>query len=219
MPMQRVKKRRKPTHISYDEFREAALANSCCGQTIGSMAEHIVCLARDTIKNASPVYAFEELLSQIEGLPVHGFWHHMLPGQVLLSCLQNAGYQIAQELIDEAIERGRLTPPGSCGFLGPCGALVSATAAYSILLGSTPVATDRREKILKFYSQVAAQLAHLDGNRCCKKSSYVAFEVACEEFSKIGFDLPKEYFHGRCRYFSMNETCDGDTCVYFPTRK
>jgi hypothetical protein len=206
----------KPHRICYEEFRHTALANPCCGQTVGGMAEHLFQLARREVKGTAPAAAFEALLDQVQELPVHGFWHHALPGEILLLCLQQAGYPIAEELIEEIIERGRLSPPGTCGFLGPCGALVSAAAAYAMLLGSTPAAADRRERLLRFHARLAARLAELGGSRCCKKSSYTALDLAREEFANLGFGLPHEEFAGRCRFCADNETCDGAECVYFP---
>jgi hypothetical protein len=211
-------RRRKPARISYREFREAALAGPCGDTTIGEMATRLVALARTEVTGTAPAAALEDLLAPIEGLPVHGFWHHALAGEILLLCLRNAGYPIAEELVDEVAERGWLTPAGSCGFLGPCGALVSASSAYAILLGSTPVAADRRERLLQFHARLAARLADLGGSRCCKKSTYTALALARDEFAKLGFELPREEFAGRCRFFADNETCDGAECEYFPRK-
>lgn len=207
--------KQKPVRINYDEFQRSALAGPCSGQTIGEMAEYLVGLAPRVIEGTSPAAAFEALLDQVRGLPVHGFWHHTLPGEVLLLCLQQAGYAISDELIEEMIARGRLSPPGTCGFLGPCGALTSVSAAHAIVLGSTPVAADRREQVLRFHARLAARLAELGGSRCCKKSSYVALELGREEFAKLGFELPRETFAGRCQFSADNESCDGADCVYF----
>ncbi len=218
MDVRTEKLRQKPIRIPYQEFRETALANPCCGRTIGDMAEQLALLARTGVKGTAPAAAFEELVGHIENLPVHGFWHHMLPGQILLLCLRNAGVPIQEELVDEVVERGRLTPPGSCGFLGPCGALVSAALAYAVLLGSTPVASDRRGRLLQFHARLASRLAGLGGSRCCKKSTYTALELAQQELAKLGCELPREEFSGRCRFFADNETCDGADCVYFPQR-
>ena len=215
---QTEKLRQKPARISYQKFRETAVANRCCGATIGEISERVIALARCEVKGTSPAAALEDVLSAIDGLPVHGLWHHSVPGELLLLCLRNAGYPIAEELIDEVVERGRLTPPGACGFLGPCGALVSAASAYAVLLGSTPVAFDRRERLLQFHARVAARLAELGGNRCCKKSTYTALDLAQEEFARLGYALPREEFAGRCRFFPDNETCDGHDCVYFPRK-
>lgn len=205
----------KPTRINYDEFRRNALSSPCCGRTLEETAELLVLLAKQEVKGAAPAAALEELLDR-PGLPVHGFWHHTLAGEILLLCLQQAGYPVADDLIDEIIARGRLSPAGTCGFLGPCGALASVSAAYAILLGSTPVATDRREQLLKFSARLATRLAELGGSRCCKKSSYAALEIAQDEFAKLGFELPREKFAGRCQFSADNENCDGEDCVYFP---
>jgi hypothetical protein len=218
MDAQIEKPRQKPIRISYQKFRESALATPCCGETIGEMTERVIALARSEVKGTSPAAALEDLLSTIEGLPVHGLWHHSVAGELLLICLRNAGHAIADDLIDEVVERGRLTPPGACGFLGPCGALVSAASAYAILLGSTPVAADRRERLLQSHARLASRLASLGGSRCCKKSTYTALELAQDEFAKLGFELPREEFAGRCRFFADNETCDGAECVYFPRK-
>lgn len=218
MDAQTEKPRQKPIHISYKNFRGIAVAIPCCGWTVGQMAERVIALARSDVKGTSPAAALEDLLSAIEGLPVHGLWHHSVVGELLLICLQNAGYPIAEELVDEVVERGCLTPPGACGFLGSCGALVSAATAYAILLGSTPVAAERRERLLQFHARLAARLAGLGGSRCCKKSAYTALELAQDEFAKFGFELPREEFVGRCKFFADNETCDGAECVYFPQR-
>ncbi len=97
-------------------------------------------------------------------------------------------------------------------------ALASAASAYAILLGSTPVATEPRERLLAFSAKLAARLAEIGGSRCCKKSSYAALEVARDAFAELGFELPEEQFEGRCRFSADNDTCDGAECVYFPRK-
>jgi hypothetical protein len=211
----RVKK--KPTYISYAEFREAAGASGCaCSGTGGEMMSELAILAARQMPGEAPAELFDQLLSQNEGAPVHGVWHHLLVGEFLLVCLRNAGYPVSEELIDEVIDRGRQIPGGACGFLGTCGALASAASAYAILLGATPVAVEARERLLQFQARMQLRLASIGGSRCCKKSSYVALELAREALAEIGFELPKEEFSGRCRYVADNDTCDGVECPYFP---
>jgi hypothetical protein len=93
---------------------------------------------------------------------------------------------------------------------------VSAAAAYAVLLASTPAAADRRGELLRFHARLATRLAELGGQRCCKKSTYTALALAQDEFAKIGFELPREEFAGRCQFSAENATCDGADCVYFP---
>ncbi len=209
------KVRRKPIRISYEEFRNSVDADACCAGSAGDSTTALATMVAREIEKRRPAAALEDLLSQGEGTPVHGVWHHALVGEVLLVCLRNAGYPISEELIDEVVDRGRQMPGGSCGFLGACGALASAGSAYAILLGSTPVATEARERLLEFSAKLAERLAEVGGSRCCKKSSYVALEVARPALAGIGFELPSEEFEGRCRFFADNETCDLDDCVYF----
>ena len=211
--------RRKIRRISYQEFRNAVTDDACCAGSGGDMATTLATLIARSVTGTKPAEALDELLSQGEGTPVHGVWHHALIGELLLVCLRNAGHPITDEIIDEVIDRGRQIPGGSCGFLGTCGALQSAASAYAILLGSTPVATKQRESLLAFSSRLIARLAEIGGSRCCKKSSYVAIEVASDELAKLGFEPPGEHFEGRCRFFASNETCDGDACPYYPRKR
>ena len=218
MGAQGRKIREKPIRISYEEFRTAASAAACCAGTGGDTTTTLATMLARQLQGVKPAEMLEELLGGQQGTPVHGVWHHALPGEILLVCLRNAGYQIGDDLIDEVVDRGRLLPGGACGFMGVCGALNSTTSAYAILLGSTPVATAARERLLRFSSRLATRLAEIGGSRCCKKSSYVALELAQDEFAKIGFELPREEFAGRCKFFADNETCDGAECVYFPRK-
>ncbi len=214
-----TKRNRKLRRISYEDFRNAVTADACCaGDGSDSTTTLATLIVRDLI-GTKPAEMLEGVLSQGEGTPVHGVWHHALVGEIILVCLRNAGHAITDDLLDEVIDRGRQIPGGSCGFLGACGALSSVASAYSILLGSTPVATDQREKLIEFAARLIARLAEIGGSRCCKKSSYAALEVARDAFAELGFDLPEEEFARRCPFFASNDTCDGAACVYFPRKR
>ena len=218
MAVRERKPKRKPPRISYEEFRTAVSGSECCAGAAGEvMTDLAVRIARE-MQGTEPAAMLERLLGSQENVPVHGVWHHVLVGELLLTALHNAGYPISEELIDEVIDRGRQIPGGSCGFLGTCGALASAASAYAILLGSTPVALDARERLLAFHARLQTRLAQLGGSRCCRKSSYVALELAQAEFSALGFALPAEQFAGRCVFCAENETCDGEGCGYWPGR-
>ncbi|MBN1458855.1 MAG: hypothetical protein JXA57_04915 [Armatimonadetes bacterium] len=213
------RRQRKLRRISYEDFRQAANANACCAGDGTDTTTTLATIVAKQIAGTKPAEALEDLLNQGDDSPVNGVWHHALVGEILLVCLRNAGHEISEDLIDEVVDRGRQIPGGACGFLGTCGALDSASSAYSILLGSTPVATEPRERLLRFSAKLVARLAEIGGSRCCKKSSYAALETAREEFAKVGFELPEEKFEGRCPFFAANETCDGEACVYFPTKR
>ena len=207
---------RKINRISYEDFRNAATDEACCsGDGTDTTTTLATLIVRDH-QGTKPAEMLEDVLGHGESTPVHGVWHHSLVGEILLVCLRNAGHPISDEIIDEIIDRGRQIPGGSCGFLGICGALASTASAYSILLGSTPVAIAPREQLLSFTQKLFARLSAIGGSRCCKKSSYAALETATEEFAQAGFALPKENFAGRCPFFASNDTCDGDACVYYP---
>jgi hypothetical protein len=209
---------RKIRRISYEDFRTAVDGSACCAGD-GGDATALAALAARQAEGTQPAEMLDELLSANEGTPVHGVWHHALVGEILLVCLRNAGYDIAEGIVDEVIDRGRQIPGGACGFMGTCGALSSAASAYAILLGSTPVASDQREELLRLSARLVGCLAEIGGSRCCKKSSYAALEVARDALVGLGYDLPEEQFEGRCRFFASNDTCDGDSCVYFPKKR
>ena len=205
--------------ISYRDFRNAVTEEACCAGDGSDTTTTLATLVVRNLDGAKPAEMLEKLFAPGEAAPVNGVWHHAVVGEILFICLRNAGYPITDELIEEVIDRGRQIPGGSCGFVGACGALSSVASAYAILLGSTPVATGQRERLLQFAAKAVSRLASVGGSRCCKKSSYVALETARDEFAKLGFELPEEHFEGRCPYFSENETCDGDDCTYFPRKR
>jgi len=208
--------KRKPPRISYEEFRTAVTGSECCAGAAGEMMTELAVRIARELPGTEPAAMLDQLLGSQENVPVHGVWHHVLVGELLLVALRNAGCPISEELIDEVIDRGRQIPGGSCGFLGTCGALAGAASAYAILLGSTPVATDARERLLVFHARLQTRLAEIGGSRCCKKSSYVALELARDAFAAIGFELSEEHFTGRCSYCADNDTCDGEECPYWP---
>lgn len=215
----RTRPGRKVPHISYADFRNAANSDACCAGAGADRTTELATMMVRRLEGTEPAAMLEEALNQGDRAPVHGVWHHALVGEILLISLRNAGYAVADELIDEVIDRGRQIPGGACGFLGTCGALASAASAYAILVGSTPVASERREKLIEFSAKLWARLAEIGGSRCCKKSSYAALEVARDEFAELGLGLPEEEFEHRCPFFAANQTCDGKDCVYFPTER
>jgi len=213
------RRNRKVRPISYRDFRNAVTEEACCAGDGSDTTTTLATLVVRDLDGLKPADMLEKLFGGGTGSPVNGVWHHAVVGEILFVCLRNAGYPITDELIEEVIDRGRQIPGGSCGFLGGCGALSSAASAYAILLGSTPVAVAPRERLLAFSARLLSRLAEIGGSRCCKKSSYVALEIARDEFARLGFELPEEQFEGRCPFFSDNETCDGDECVYFPRQR
>jgi hypothetical protein len=208
------KSKSKPTRISYQDYRTGGNPAGC-PDPIAGVVDELVESARLDVGD-SPAAMMERLLSAREDLAVHGVWHHVLTGELLILALRNAGYRVSEELVDEAIDRGRQIPRGSCGFMGTCGAITSAISACAILTGATPVATEARARTLAFAARLTARLSELGGSRCCKKSTYVALQLARDEFAALSFELPVEVFEGRCVFSLRNETCDGALCPFHP---
>jgi hypothetical protein len=204
-----------PVRISYQDYRNQGAPPAGCVDPIAEAVGVLTARGR-RLNGTAPAALLEEVLASDDELSVHGMWHHVLVGEVLLVALRNAGYVVSDELIDEILDRGEQLPRGSCGFLGTCGALVSAISVHAMLTGATPVAAEARARTLGFAATLAARLAKLGGNRCCKKSSYTALQLARDEFATMGFELPAENFEGRCRSSAGNETCDGPDCPFHP---
>lgn len=212
----RPKLRKKLRHHSFEEFLSGDHSDSACVCSGGEAITELGSMAVKEMPGLKPAALLEELFTVNEGAPVHGVWHHVVVGEALLVCLKNSRYQITDELIDEVIYRGRQIPGGACGFLGVCGALVSAASAYAILLSSTPTADRMRPKALALSGELHQRLAELGGSRCCKKSTYMALDLAQQAMARDRFYLAKEKLEGRCLFHQNNETCDGAACPYYP---
>ena len=77
------------------------------------------------------------LLPQVH---MHGPEHHVLVGLALLTAYQNAGGSLDLDAaLQEMVRRGKQIPGGACGFLGCCGAAVSAGTFMALATGSTPL--------------------------------------------------------------------------------
>ena len=207
------KTKSKLTHISYRDYR-AGSNPAGCADPIASAVDELVDACRMS-RGCAAAAMMEEGLTAREDLPVHGVWHHMLTGESLILALKNAGHPITEELVEEIVDRGKQIPRGSCGFMGTCGAITSAISTCALLTGATPAATGARARTLAFAAKLTARLAELSGSRCCKKSTYIALQLARDEFAALGFEFPAETYEGRCRFSARNETCDGLECLFY----
>jgi hypothetical protein len=76
MAKKTTKRSRKLRRISYQDFRNAVTADACCaGDGSDSTTTLATLIVRD-LTGAKPAEMLEQVLSQGEGTPVHGVWHH-----------------------------------------------------------------------------------------------------------------------------------------------
>ncbi len=153
-----------------------------------------------------------QLLSQHGGTSVHGVWHHVLVGELLLVCLRNAGYPISDALLDEVIDRGRQIPGGACGFLGTCGALASAGAAYAIVLGSTPVAVEARERLLNFQARRGRAPRKHRWEPLLQEERLPRAGNGKRRVRRSGLRTAERRSRRPLYFFAANDTCDGAEC-------
>lgn len=173
-------------------------------------------------KEKDPVEMFERILRELSMewkkpiFPVHEDWHHYLVPGVIVASMRNCGYEITDEDIKEAMYRGENFPGGSCGFAGTCGGAFSVGAVLSIVNRTTPLHETERAISMQAVIETLEEIAKYP-RRCCKRSSYAAFEKAVAILTKIGYDkIPIRKI--RCSWSSGNKMCLGTKCPYSPKK-
>lgn len=171
-----------------------------------------VCLASTS---DDPYLVFKDIMD--DGvLRMHDFKHHVAVGASLLAAHRNSGFHVDLEgMLDEMVNRGRKVPPGSCGYMGNCGAAVSVGIFLSILTGTTPYSEDTWGDVNLATAQCLIQMALIGGPRCCKRNSYVALGV--------GASLAREKFGSEmsipegilCQSHESNKECIKERCPFY----
>lgn len=216
-------------------YSEQAREHTCaiCGETeMGRCAcedGHYVC---DSCHRSEGVQATYDYLAQSNSknpveLAAHmmdkdviypnGPEHHTLVGGCLLTAYANAGGAIDKEkALAEMKKRSLQVPGGTCGFWGTCGAAVSAGQYWSIVSGSSPMATDAWGQCQKLTSIILSRLSEYGGPRCCKRTGFVAIQEAAaftREKTGVEMEMPETI---SCHWFPRNAECLRERCPFFP---
>ena len=148
-------------------------------------------------------------------VPMHGPEHHVMVPAIIVAAARNAGFQIPDNALEQAITRGSKVPGGWCGFCGACGAGVGVGIAVSCLTRSTPLTGKPRSLALYATSKAMAHIA--DGYpRCCKRASRRGMEAAVEFFNReMGIELTT-LSSIKCEYPARNKECPKEACPYYP---
>ncbi|MCI5208392.1 MAG: methyltransferase domain-containing protein, partial [Candidatus Electrothrix sp. ATG2] len=151
-------------------------------------------------------------------VPMHGPEHHALVPGVILAAYRNNGGAISRDIIATGIERGTNVPGGVCGFWGCCGAAVGAGIAASLILEATPLKAGERQQSLAFTAEILAEIARMNGGRCCQRDSWLALTHASRLSEKFfGVTLPAEaVLH--CSQYEKNRECIRTRCPLWETR-
>lgn len=150
---------------------------------------------------------------ELEGLNMHGpEYHSILPG-VLLAAYGNVKGNKNEDLIREAMDRGKLVCGGFCGSHGACGAALSLGIASSIINETTPFDHEGRREANRMTGLALAAISENGGARCCKRDGITSIKVFKDElgcFEDSGLDYI-------CSQFPDNEVCILTGCPYFPS--
>lgn len=158
-------------------------------------------------------------LMDLEGLPMHGPYHHYLTAAALLtSAALRTGHteDKLRTLLKTARERAAQIPGGFCGQFGCCGAAVSAGIFASVWQGTTPLSKTGWAAGNEMTARALASIASCNGPRCCKRDTYLALRAAIPSARELlGVDVG-EFPNLSCHHFKGNRDCLGTACPFFP---
>ncbi len=147
---------------------------------------------------------------------MHGPEHHVLVGAALLTAWHNCtGKPGLQDSLDKMTQRGKQVPGGACGFMGCCGAAVSAGIFAAIVLESTPLSEEVWGKANALTGACLQAIGKVGGPRCCKRDSYLAILTALRFVrEELGVDMPRP---GRtlCKFSHKCRECLAEKCPFF----
>jgi hypothetical protein len=169
----------------------------------------------------NPLLMFEMVMSAVEQswdkptpLPTNNEYHHFVIPGVIIASLKNLGYAFTTKDIEEGLTRGEKFAGGSCGFAGICGGANSFGIVLSIVNKTNPIHDHNRSEIMRLTADVLSKISNYE-RRCCKRSSYQAFESTVAYLQSNGFP---DIAIGKveCQWNTKNKTCMGNRCPYFP---
>jgi len=153
------------------------------------------------------------------GFPVAGQAHHPLIAAVLVTAYGNAGGELAEGKLDEAIRRGNSIPGGFCAGFGADAAAIAGGIAVSLIRGNA-IGTEHapgRALAHALTGEGMLAIANNSGNRCCKRSVFGMLELATNYFNRVlGVFLAGPEERIRCPFTAQNKLCNGAPCKYFP---
>ena len=181
--------------------------------------DHITEACLDAFQNPD-LKALEllELLMDRPGVPMHDPIHHYIMPALLLTLAARAnGLDRAglAGLLQVAEERARKLLPGFCGWWGACGSAVGCGVFASVWTGSSPKKEDNWAQINQFTARCLANVATVNGPRCCKRTSYLALQAAIPAAREMfGLDLG-EAGQPVCSWSHFNRECRKDGCPFY----
>ncbi len=192
--------------------------NVVCQECAGLEYQEVIRTYCHNAVSKSPLQMAQEIMSH-PGFPVAGQAHHPLIAAVLLAAYRNAGNDIPQEKLEEAIKRGNSIPGGFCAGFGADAAAIACGIAVSLINRNTISAEHAagRAQAHALTGEGMLNIANNSGNRCCKRSVYSVLELATNYFNRVmggSLEAPQERVH--CPFTTKNKLCNGAACKYYP---
>ncbi|MCI5699470.1 MAG: DUF5714 domain-containing protein [Lachnospiraceae bacterium] len=155
----------------------------------------------------------------LEGLPMHCPPHHFLvPAVLLTACAAKEGRteENLSGMLMEAEKRAKKVLGGFCGYYGNCGAGVGIGIFLSVYTDTTPLSEECWQWVNEATGRSLIRIASVEGPRCCKRNSFLAFEEAAliiRERLGIELEQPKRIL---CHYYFNNKECKRGKCPFYP---
>ena len=182
-----------------------------------------LCTAYFVSEEDLTIWDLADRIMLIDGLPMHCPPHHyMIPAVLLTAVRKQQGGSLEQlkEELEEALARAKNVLGGFCGNYGDCGAAVGVGIFTSIYLKASPK-TDGQGWALpnRATGRCLLKIAEVDGPRCCKRNTYLAFDEGVRFLEEeLGITLKRKE-RVVCRFFKNNKECKHGKCPFFPKSK
>lgn len=182
-----------------------------------------ICTGYFKSQESLTIWDLADRVMSLDGLPMHCPPHHYMIPAVLLTVVgkqQNEPYEQLVSDLETALERAKNVLGGFCGNYGDCGAAVGVGIFTSIYLKATPK-TDGVNWALpnRATARCLLHIADVNGPRCCKRNTYLAFEEAVRFLDEeLGIRLERKE-KVVCRFYKNNRECKLRECPFFPKSK
>ena len=158
------------------------------------------------------------LMNIVRSLPmfnIHGPEHHSATAGVIAAVYKNSGGKISNDDILTAIDRSSAIPGGVCAYWGSCGAVLGAGAAFSVIMDSSPLKPNQRQKIQKIITELSQVTSNLRAARCCQREVWLTLQKV-SELSKIHLDIELSA-KGKveCYQVEENSECIHQACSFY----
>ncbi|MFA8449220.1 MAG: DUF5714 domain-containing protein [Bacteroidales bacterium] len=148
---------------------------------------------------------------------MHGPEHHFLVPASLLTAYANFTKKTENlcQWLETAKKRAEIVPGGVCGSHGNCGAAVGTGIFLSILLGSTPLKSEKWGQCNYLTGKSLIKIGEIGGPRCCKRDSFLSIIEAVDfvnEKMNLNWEIEKSR---KCYFKNLNKQCIKEKCPFY----